>query len=210
MNYTTYGKLIPPFFQDLLKQISKINIFSFDAAFPVPSKTIHYRPYKSGIAIYTSPIIKLSHELSHMIETRDNRRLLQFDYGMRKYFPTTHKGQLQAVAREARTRGIQTRMVECAFGNATLLIHRAADLLIKPFDKPVAKFNTSKELLDWSAAITQKTYNDWSKERIIEEWNKKAEFINHWLETSGLNQLDDLEQMRRYKLNEQWFSSSRH
>ncbi len=209
MNYTTYTKHIPPFFQSLLERITKISIFAFDNDFPAPKETIHYRPYKSGIEIYTSPIIKLSHELSHILETRDNRRLLQFDYGMRKYFPTTHKGQLQAIAREARTRGIQTRMVQCAFGNASLLIHRAADLLIKPFDKPVARFHTSREVLDWSAAITQKAYDDWSKERIIEEWNHKAEFLNHWLETSGSDQLDYEAQMRRYKSNEQWFSTSR-
>ncbi len=208
MNHTEYTKKIPPFFHSLLERINKINIFTLTDS-PLPHEVIHYQPYKTGINIYTSAVIKLSHELSHMLEVKDNTRLVEFDYGIRKYFPTTHKGQLQAIAREARARGIQTKLVELAFGNSTLLVHRFAYYYITPFKKPVGKFTNASEVVDWSAAITQKTYNDWSKDRIIEEWNQKAEFINHWLETSSPDQLDYWAQMRRYKSNEQWFSTSR-
>lgn len=208
MNHTAYTKQIPPFFQSLLGQINKINLFSFqEQDFPFPNEVIHYQPYKAGINIYTSVIIKLSHELAHLLEIKDNRRLTQFDFGIKNYFPKTATGQLQAVAREARARGIQTRLVQLGFGNETLLIHRAADLLVRSF--PIARFNSKKELLEWSAAITQATYNDWSKERIVEEWKRKAEFINHWLETSEPDQLDYEAHLNRYKENAEWSSSSR-
>ena len=210
MQYTEYTKVVAPFFKELLERINKINIFSWaNKDFPMPNETIHYQPYKTGINIFTSPVIKLSHELSHMLEVKDNNRLLKFDYGIRKYFPTTHEGQLQAVAREARARGIQTKLVEIAFGNTTLLVHRGAWLYIKPFDKRVARFNNGSEVCEWSASITQSAYNDWSKERIVETWKQKAEFINHWLETSGQDPIDSAAHLNRYKANDEWFSTAR-
>lgn len=203
MNHSTYTKHIPPFIQTLLNKISKINIFSFDESngYVNPSEVVHYQPFKTGINIFTSQIIKLSHELSHMCETKDNQRLLKCDYGIGEYFPKTHKGQLQAVAREARTRGIQTRLVEIAFGNSTLLVHRGAHLYIKPFQNRVGRFETSKEVLEWSAGITQTAYCEWSKDKIIHEWNKKSEFINHWLETSGVTQSEYKTALQRYNTN---------
>lgn len=206
MNHTTYTKHVPPFFQELLSRLSKINIFSMtDSLNPAPHEMVHYEPFKTGINIYTSPIIKLSHELSHMLEVKDNNRLLQFDYGIKKYFPSTSKGQLQAIAREARARGIQTRLVEVAFGNSTLLVQRHAYLYIQSghpsqqFKTPVGRFSNGNEVVEWSAAITQTAYREWSKDRIIHAWNKKAEFINHWLETAGATQSEYDMTMQRYR-----------
>lgn len=198
-----YKKIIPPFFQTLLEQINKINIFSHDGV-GTPDQYIHYHPTKDGINIYTSEIIKLSHELSHLLEIRDNNRLVQLDYGIRKYFPTTHAGQLQAIAREARTRGIQTRLVELAFGSSQLLYQRFAYVIIKPFDKGIGKFTTSQEVVEWCTNITRTTYNEWSKDRIIEAWKQKSEFINHWLETCNTS-LSCEDKLQSYQANSKWF-----
>jgi hypothetical protein len=204
MNHIAYTKQIPPFFQELLSRLNKINIFSINmehACNPAPHEMVHYQPFKTGINIYTSVIIKLSHELSHMLEVKDNNRLLKFDYGIRKYFPKTNKGQLQAIAREARARGIQTRLVEIAFGNSTLLVHRHCYLYVSPtikFNESIGRFANGNEVVEWSSAVTQTAYREWSKDRIVHEWNKKAEFINHWLETAGATQSGYEATMQRY------------
>jgi hypothetical protein len=211
MNYTEYTKNVPPFFEHLLSKINKIKIFSINEnkELSVPSEVVHYQPYKSGIQIYTSLIIKLSHELSHMLEVCDNSRLLQFDYGIHKYFPVTRGGQLKAIAREARARGIQTRLVELAFGNSTLLVHRGAYMYVAPATFPVGRFAKADEVNEWSAHITRTTYESWSKDRILDVWERKANYINEWLETSQLTPQDTEVQLKNYKTNSDRWDSLR-
>lgn len=186
MNYSPYTKHIPSFFRELLGQLNRVNVWAFNETSDspiVPSTVVHYQPSKSsGINIFTSNVIKLSHELAHMVETRDDSRLIKDDYGIRKYFPSTHKGQLQAIAREARTRGIQTRMVETAFGNSTLLVHRVAYLYVQSSNYSVGKFSSKSEVNEWSARITATAYREWTKERVIDIWKRKSEYLNNWLE----------------------------
>ncbi len=200
-------KNIPPFFRKLLGQINKININSHDESLGLkpPYEDVNYQPTKNGILIYTSRVLKLSHELSHMLEIKNNERLVQLDYGIKKYFPMTPKGQLQAIAREARTRGIQTRLVELAFGNSQVLFHRGAYLFARGFS--LGKFKNDQEINDWSAHLTTKSYIDFPKERIIEIWKEKAEFINHWLETPWTSIPETIEdRLVNYRANEKWFS----
>lgn len=202
MNYTAYNKKNPPFFEHLLSKISKINIFSIDGdKLAVPWSVVHYHPCKTGINIYTSAIIKLSHELSHLLEMSDNSRLLKLDFGIPKYFPTTRGGQFKAIAREARARGIQTRLVELAFGHSPLLVQRHCYMLIRPCSFPAGRFASEKEVVEWSAHITRSTYEDWSEDKILDTWTQKANYINEWLETSQVTEQDLQTQLLRYEAN---------
>lgn len=180
--YSAYSKKIPAFYKKLLNHLNKVNIFDLPECDNVakPHNHIHYHPTKDGINIFTSKIIKLSHELSHILEARDNSRLVQIDFGIKKYFPTTQKGQLVAIACEARTRGIQTKLIEIAFGRHHMLYHRLADTLVSP-PGPIGKFKNNKEVVDWSYNITRSAYNYWSEDKILLAWKEKAMFINNWL-----------------------------
>ncbi len=181
-NYTEYKKAIPKFYQQLLDQISKVQLFS-TIKFVPPHEQIHYQPTKDGIKLHMSELIKLSHELAHLIEVKDNRRLVLPDYGMPTYFPKTTKGQLQAIAREARVRGIQTRLIEIAFGRYHLLVHQLSHTYLQPFAAN-HKFGTTQAVVDWSTSIMERAYQDWTQDKILHDWSHKAEFINHWLEIS--------------------------
>jgi hypothetical protein len=203
---TEYTKPIPSFFQHLLSKLNRLKINKIECDListlePAPWQSVHYRPTKDGIQIITSPIIKLSHEMAHFLEVRDDKKLLLHDYGIRKYFPTTLKGRLQAVAREARTRGIQTRLVQIAFGQCQMLYHGGAGTLAEPYSD--SKFKCYKDMVNWSNSILETAYDNWCEDKIVTIWNKKAEYINTWLET--LSEYDPFrETLQRYSANYDW------
>lgn len=194
MERTEYTKTIPPFFQLLLDRLVGVKLYHSDNA--CAWEYIGYHPTKDGINIHTSKLIKLSHELAHILEIKDNERLLQLDYGIKKYLPTTPKGQLQAIAREARTKGIQTLLVEIAFNHFNMLYHRHAYLFNRDGGN-IGKFSSNQEILDWSFGITKTAYENWSEDKILYIWNQKAEFINHWLETKHASRQDCETQIKR-------------
>ena len=175
-----YTKQMPEFFQFLLGKITKISIYSIPGT-PQPHENTHYQVKKSGIEIYTSHIIKLSHEIAHMVEVKNNEKLIQNDFGIPTYFPKTQKGKLQAIARESRTRGIQTRLVENAFGNCQLLKFKKLPLDIVSAN---GKFKNYLDALDWSTTICNSAYKFWTTEKIIDIWEEKSIIINNFLETA--------------------------
>lgn len=184
MNVLLYTKTIPPLFQEMLGKLKKVYLHSIDSSIIPPSSMTHYLPTKDGLHIYTSQVIKLSHELAHMVEVSDNNRLIQPDYGMKTYFPSTRTGQLQAVAREARARGIQTRLIEKAYGNCQMLAHRTADALIQPPGQ-AGKFKDGQEIIGWSAGITMTAYEYWDINKIMKAWDEKAKILNDWMNSSS-------------------------
>lgn len=178
-------KKIQPFYSYLLSKIERVNLFSIDGN-PAPHDNIHYQPSKNGITILTSDTIKISHELAHMIEVRDNGKLLENDYGIKKYYPKTAKGKLCAIARESRTRGIQTRLVELAVGQCRLLsFARSFPPLV--LDTPSGRrveYPTS-HLDEWSRHLVASAYRSYSKERIIHIWEEKAQVLNNFINTES-------------------------
>lgn len=195
MERKEYNKAIPSFFQLLLDRLTKLKLYYSDniEAWTYTS----YHPTKDGINLCTSKLLKLSHELAHMLEIRDNDRLLQLDYGIKRYVPLTTEGQLMALAREARVRGIQTRLVHIAFNHLRMLYHRSGPVIFFRVGSKFGKFNSLREVEDWSFAITDSAYNKWSEDKILHVWSQKADFINHWLETKHPSQQDYDRQIAR-------------
>lgn len=176
---STYKKAIPLFYQELLNQIDRVEVFGSDTI--APHSFVHYQPKKTSIEIHTGSVIKLSHELSHFIEISKNERLALPDFGMRRYYPLTMKGQLQSIARESRAKGIQKKIVELAHGHCKWLFLRTAGDYMNELP---AKFPTVSKVKEWSDHVMHSAYKEWTEDKIRAAWKQKAEFINNWLATS--------------------------
>ena len=202
----SYKKKIPEFYEYLLNQLNAVEIFG-DVQDGLPWEAIHYHPTKEKINIHTSFIIKLSHELSHMIEMSDHKRLIMIDFGIKKYYPKTNKGQLQSIARESRAKGIQTRLVKIAFGYENMLYHRLASDFIQPFKEPFGRFNNKADVNKWSENITKSAFEEWTEDKIIDKWKHKSQFINDWMNaTLSSNVGIDMNSILiSYKRNASWF-----
>lgn len=195
LNNSTYSKVIPPFYLELLQQINRVEVCGSGTV--SPHSFVHFQPSKEAIRFHTGSVIKLSHEISHAVEMSNPERLTQPDFGMRTYYPRTTKGQLQAIARESRAKGIQTRLVQCCYGYKNYLFHRTAGDYMRDFTS--CRFSNAKEVKQWSDAIVVSSHKEWTEDKIREAFKPKAEHLNHWLDTAGEVEIDTTMITNRYK-----------
>lgn len=134
----------------------------------------------------------LLHEIAHIIEMSDYTRLTKVDMGM----PTdarkmSDKGFLCAIARESRVRAIQSII---------------GDRPMKLFDNPswvamvkekqtLGKFKTFKEILEWSDVIYNNALEEWTLDKIKEEWFKKMNFIQNWMDQQSEIKIGDINEI---------------
>lgn len=119
------------------------------------------------------------HEIAHIVEMTDYARLLKPDMGMAiELKKMSNKGLLCAIARESRVRAIQY-----IIGNrqAKLFDNYVWERIVN--DKiPLGKFKTFKEVLKWSNIIYDNTLEEWNLDKIKEEWFKKMNYIQNWMD----------------------------
>jgi hypothetical protein len=129
---------------------------------------------------FTTELPTLQHEIAHTIEMKISPRLLEDDWGISMRSDFTHKSFFVALAREARVRGIQHHIrpyKDVEFGNPYWFETLAPKYI------GFGRFKSVKDVKDWATNILENTYLSWSKDRVIEEWKKRVEYIRNWQET---------------------------
>lgn len=120
----------------------------------------------------------ICHEIAHIIEMSDYARLTKIDMGMpmdaRKL---SDKGLLCAIARESRVRAIQSTIIN----NSNKLFNNESWVEMVKRKQTLGKFKNFKEVLEWSDTIYNNALKEWTLDKIKEEWFKKMNFIQNWM-----------------------------
>lgn len=134
----------------------------------------------------------LLHEIAHIIEMSDYTRLTKVDMGMpmntRKF---SDKGFLCAIARESRVRAIQSIIGD----RPTKLFDNASWVEMVKEKQTLGKFKTFKEILEWSDVIYNNALEEWTLDKIKEEWFKKMNFIQNWMNQQPEIKIGDINEI---------------
>jgi hypothetical protein len=147
-----------------------------------------YIPEKSQLFIaYQLPAIE--HEIAHIVELNDINRLLKVDWGMESGFEFGAKQFFAAVTRETRVRAIQTYLFNDNKDRSVLSNPRWVESAKKYI--PFGRYKTYKDFVIWHDDLFLKTLVAWSFDRIMHEWKSRADFIENWMGSVGLNNLHE-------------------
>jgi len=194
-------KDLSPFAHSLLSMEPRFRLYDMIGDFVedrgyIPTKSALYLPYGfPGI----------EHEIAHMVEMSYGNRLVKLDWGfqdIKTYSKAmrggaNHKGTFQALAREARVRGIQdimdgvhaNRGVSDNHFNMVKYNPVWKDAVVKAL--PFGKFKSIEEVIDWWDHIYVNAYVNWNLDRIRHEWVIRLDYIRNWMETT-LHQQDSI------------------
>jgi hypothetical protein len=150
-----------------------------------------YRVLEDRIMIPDGCLIELSHEIAHIIEMNDDRRIVMDDMGFASLSNQgkTHKYWLPALAREAKVRAIEMVMVGENVTFDPMKMGTFNPLNNKGWHKAIhlakdanpSKFATDDDVIDWVEQIQRTTIKNWDMDRINSVWAQKVEYIeNHF------------------------------
>jgi hypothetical protein len=133
-----------------------------------------------------------AHEVAHMVEMRDPSRWTLPDWGLKL------DGNLESIdrqvfawmAREVRVRAIQLHMMGAdkpKISHPTLynILNNGCWKDSAQRNLSYGRFKTMKDVEDWVLDLREKTFNDWSKDRIITEWVKRLDYIRDEMESAS-------------------------
>jgi hypothetical protein len=147
-----------------------------------------YIPTKSAIHI-PCRFPRINHEIAHIVEVKDFTRLTKIDWGMRIFgrarrtdplYVASDNGFFAGMAREIRVKAIERRMNDSDAYSAFL---SAGWLYDAERRLPFGKFDTFKDLSVWMMTLSERAFNDWNKDRIRFEWEKRLHYLQDWMET---------------------------
>lgn len=164
---------------------SRLKLFDIfgDAVPPGRKKETGYYPRKDVIYLCCQ-FPGVGHEIAHMVEIFNKRRLVIADWGLPLYANMEKRRTSQIIAglgRECRVRAIQNHIYNhpytgCEFQNPTW-----TDALNGRY--PCDRFKSRKDLIEWMEAVSERAYKAWSPDRIVSEWDNRADYILNWMET---------------------------
>lgn len=147
-----------------------------------------YVPSKQSIII-ACRIPPIEHEIAHIVEMNDISRLLQIDFGMpfigpkADLFYNKKSAYIAGCARETRVRAIQSiienkddydSFMEQPLNN---VMYNLADRFFDNTYDLETRFKNTEEFIDWLRTIRIKTMNDWNKDRVVESWNIRMDYL---------------------------------
>jgi hypothetical protein len=144
---------------------------------------------KSNIFIpYQLP--KIEHDIAHLVELRNSKRWTMTDWGMPRFDDDSIKPRpfFAALSREARTRAIQLHLEPKAMGDMrNTTFNQLANPYWMDMTKsllPFGRFQSIKDVECWMGELRERTYKQWSLDRIESEWTVRLNHIRHWMETT--------------------------
>lgn len=163
--------------------------FNGRVVFPQTYRSV-YHPTKNMIRIANIFLDDaIPHEIAHMVQIKSFDRCLKDEWGMldgdsfRKKAKLSPKYFFKSFVNEIKVNAITKKLFE-----ADKYLSRKIDLnyrwrVAASKFLPFGRFENKKQVEDWSNDLEQKTYRDYSFERIEYEWDTKVEFLCNWMET---------------------------
>lgn len=151
-----------------------------------------YIPSKDSIVI-ACRIPPIEHEIAHIVEMNDLSRLLKVDFDMpfigpkADLFYMKKSAYIAGCARETRVRAIQSIIEDNDDYDSFMeqpLNNVMYNLANRFFDQSYdfeTRFKDTDEFIDWLRNIRIKTMNDWNKDRVVESWNIRMEYLKSWM-----------------------------
>lgn len=164
----------------------------------VDDRDCFYIPTKHNLFIPEN-FIQPEHEIAHILEMKDNARIVQVDFGFKQHTTNKEKGTVHlqdcksssayfaALARESRVIAIQTIITGQNLSAAHLSKGRFENSLWEHICQQkhlnYSKFKTIEQVTEWTAHIVLKTYQSWNQDKVMEVWKNKVEYIQNWMES---------------------------
>ena len=168
-------------------------------------KNAIYIPTKSEINIgYANGLIRLEHEIAHILEVKDNSKLLKPDFGFYTFnfkdnkTPTKKERNLPkfshigfnhfivGVAVESRVLAIESIITGEPLREEVLskgrLCNDMLSFICDELVKTQTKFKNTKDVCDWSINIINNTISDWNQDKVMHLWKQKTNYIFNWME----------------------------
>jgi hypothetical protein len=172
-----------PFILRLLIQEPRIRLTTMPCEFEPAHKFSFFMTANEIVMPHGLPHV--AHEIAHAVEMRNSKRWLLPDWGTVLFAETgkrrpTNAGFFAALARECRVRAIQSHMHQpfrelynhpSWGGEAKKRLH-------------FGRFKCPKDIVDWLHDMHERTYRQWSLDRIAHEWQIRLDAMRHCMETS--------------------------
>lgn len=165
-------------------RVKLMEMLNLDDRYYIPSK---------DVIVFPCQFMRIEeHEVAHMVEMNNFRRLLKHDWGMKNFSNSnpSNKEFFAALSREIRVRAISLvlRGVEknCSHDDTSYNIFKNIhywDPEVKA-RIPFGKFKTFKDVQEWMEHLRDTTIAHWSLDRIESEWFRRMDFISNWMETA--------------------------
>lgn len=166
---------------DMIPTLKIIDFIEYNNNYMNPPPDDIFFKIRKDYMQFVVGIPTLEHEIAHMVEMKDFSRCIINDWGLRFDIENiSNKLFFLTMAREARVRGIQSHLDGREYAYSA---NHPVILFDAPGHLPFGKFNSCKDFYDWMQAIFSRSRSDWSKDRIYDEWVKRAEYIRNWQET---------------------------
>ena len=184
-----------PLVNRLFQMEPRIRVFQFaDDPMDFLNESFGYIPRKDCLLI-PCVLPAAEHEIAHMVEMTDLRRLVLPDLGLASEMnskvwktstglPETMSVVISAAAREARVRAIQNHFFpEAKFTPMWKHSVWGEDVGKRLEKEPFGRLKSFKDYKDWINDIQTKTFVAWSPERIEHEWIRRLDYIRDWMES---------------------------
>ncbi len=144
-------------------------------------KFIAYHPNINGNIMLPLQFPRITHEIGHMVEINDIKRIFKNDWGQKRLTQYSKTGsKFAALAREQRVFTLEKIM---GHENPNELRSDANTAWRMTSDK----FKTQAETDAWLYRIVEKTRAEWNKDRIEHEWFKRINMLREANNTSYVN-----------------------
>ena len=139
----------------------------------------------------------IHHEIAHMVEMNNKKRLIQPDFGMKIYGSKKTSGPdvIAGFIREVRVRAIQHVLVNSktdTFGDGadSMLNHCSWPDMAKR-SLPLGRFKSWDDFAFYVLETYERTYNAWSLDRIESTWIKHLAVMQDFMETKDSSQSEE-------------------
>jgi hypothetical protein len=173
----------------LLESESRIRLYPLTGL--VDAKKTFFLDKRNIYIAYSLP--SLGHQIAHAVEMKDSSRWLLPDWGMNLKGFVHQEDQLTArmyyiaMAREIRVRAIQLHMEPFHRLNKKSTVYNICNnqhawgSWAERFT-PHRQFQNFQHVWNWVEYLREKTYREWSLDRIRHEWSLRLTHMQHWME----------------------------
>lgn len=167
------------FMEHLLSNLDGISLYTHmfssglddDFEKVISKDLIAYCPNFIGNILLPIQFPRITHEIGHMVEINDLKRIFKNDWGQKRLTKYAKKvSWFAALAREQRVYTLEKIM---GFESAYELRSDANNAWKMTSDK----FKTQAETDAWLYRIVEKTRSEWNKDRIEHEWVKRINML---------------------------------
>lgn len=134
----------------------------------------------------------VEHEIAHAVEMKDQKRWLLPDWGMSvkgfttDFYSLTPRMMFAGMTREIRVRAIQLHIVNEDSPTSTLknILNNSVWREWSRTMVPFGRFKNYSDVYNWVGDIHEKTFKQWSQDRIVHEWKIRLNHWQNWMETA--------------------------